>query len=116
MIKRAFDNVPELKGPTYLAYLVDGSESDEITVPKAIVSTITKDFEDNLNIVGSIVNGEFVNFESTIILSKTPSKEESMARIAGDLNQLATRIAVSVKEIPTKIVRVISEYSKTIEG
>ncbi len=116
LIKKTFQDVPDLEGPTYLAYLADGTDSDEIGVPKSVVPIINKDFKENFKIVGSIVNGEFIDAKATIILSKTPSLEESMAKVAGGINQLATKLAISVNEIPTKLSRAVSEYSKTIQN
>jgi large subunit ribosomal protein L10 len=114
IIQKAFTDVPTLEGPTYLAYLTPDIESDEIKVPKSIVPLVKNNFADNFNIVGSIVNGSFLDSEETISLSKTPSKEESMAKVAGGVNQLASKIAISINEIPSKIVRVVSAYSKTL--
>ena len=114
LISKAFDGIPTLLGPTYLAYLEDKDASDEVTVPKAIVDLVKKDFKEQFNVVGAVVNGEFMEKEQTIALSQTDSKEQSLAKIAGALNQLATKLAIGINELPTGIARGVSEYSKTL--
>jgi ribosomal protein L10 len=114
LIQKTFSEVPALIGPTYLAYLINKEDSDEVTVPKEISNLVKKEFSENLNIVGSVVNGSFLNLEQTIVLSKTPSKKDSIATIAGLLNQFTISIARTVNEIPSQVVRGVSEYSKTI--
>jgi large subunit ribosomal protein L10 len=114
LVRKAFDIVPELFGPTYLAFLVNKEESDEVKVAKSIVETIKNDFKSNFSIIGSVVNGEFLDSNRTIQLSKTPSKNDSLATLAGMLNQFSSKIAIGVKEVPAGIGRGISAYSKTL--
>ena len=114
LIKKAFESVPELTGPTYVAFLENKEESDEVTVPKVIVNLLSEEFKENFTVVGSVVNGEYLDKENTIELSKTSTKEESLAKIAGGINQLATKLAIAVNELPSGIVRGVSEYSKTL--
>jgi large subunit ribosomal protein L10 len=114
LIQKAFESAPKLIGPTYLAYLVDGSNSDEIGVPKSMVELVTADFKDNFSILGSVVNGEFLDTATTIQLSKTLTKEQSLAKIAGLMNSFAAKIALTVKEVPASTARGISAYSKTL--
>jgi large subunit ribosomal protein L10 len=114
LIQKAFETVPQLVGPTYIAYLENKEASDEITVPKVIVELVNKDFKDKFSVLGSVVNSEFLDKEATILLSKTSSKEESLAKIAGGINQLATKLAIAIQEIPSGVVRGVSEYSKTL--
>jgi large subunit ribosomal protein L10 len=112
LINKAFSSVPSLEGQTYLAYLEDHIPSDEIAVPKAVVGLVGKDFKDNFLIFGSIVNGEFYNTTKTELLASTPSLEESLAMIAGSLNQVATKLALVIKEIPSSVARGVSEVQK----
>lgn len=109
LIQKTFSKVPQLVGPTYLAYLINKTESDEVTVPKVIVELVKKEFSKNLNVVGSVINGDFLDVKETNILSKTPSKQDSIAIIAGMLNQSTVKIALTIKEIPSQIVRCVSE-------
>jgi large subunit ribosomal protein L10 len=114
LINKAFSNVPTLTGVSFLAYLVDGSESDEVTVPKNIVDLIDKDFKTEMSVLGSVVNGEYYDKAKTIQLSKVSTKEESLAKIAGALNQITARIAIAVKEVPASIARGVDAYQKTL--
>ncbi|MGL4759741.1 MAG: 50S ribosomal protein L10 [Patescibacteria group bacterium] len=113
LINKTFSDAPKLIGPTYVTYLVDGSNSDEVTVPK-LVAGVLKEYADNLILLGSVVNGEFYNKAQTIQLANVSTKEESLAKIAGALNQITARIAISVKEVPASIARGVNAYSKTL--
>jgi large subunit ribosomal protein L10 len=113
LINKAFEDAPKLTGPTYLTYLVDGSNSDEVTVPKS-VTEVLKEFKDSIKLYGSVVNGEFYDYAKTVQLSKVSTKEESLAKIAGALNAITAKIAISVKEVPASIARGVNAYSKTL--
>lgn len=104
LIQKSF-KTPKLTGQTYIAYLDDSAKSDEITIPKIIVSAVKKSFSDNFEILGCIVNGEFLDSKDAKALANTPSKLDSMSMIAGSINQLATKLALVIKEIPTSVVR-----------
>jgi large subunit ribosomal protein L10 len=107
LIQKAFSNVPNLVGPTYLAFLDNAEQSDEVKTPKIVVNLVSKEFKENFNLIGSIVNGEFYDSKLTIQLSKTPSFSDSMAMIAGALNQVTAKIAIGVKEVPAGMARSI---------
>ena len=94
LIQVAFPEVKDLTGQTYVIFMTDGSKSDEVTAPKVISEAVAKDFKDNFDIIGSVVNGEFYDKVSTIALSKVPSFNDSMAMIA-----------IAIKEIPTSVAR-----------
>jgi large subunit ribosomal protein L10 len=114
LIQKAFAGVPVLVGPTYVAYLEDKDKSDEVTVPKVIADLIEDKFKEKFSVVGSVVNSEFLDQDQTLLLAKTSTKEESLAKIAGAINQLATKLAIAINEIPSGVVRGVSEYSKTL--
>jgi large subunit ribosomal protein L10 len=113
LINKAFPALPQLEGQTYLAFLGEGVESDEIKVPKVVTGLTDKEFKDNFIIIGSIVNGEYFDADKTLQLAKTPSFDDSMAMVAGSLNQIATKLAMVIKEIPAGVARGISEVQKT---
>jgi large subunit ribosomal protein L10 len=116
LVQKSFDNVPELVGQTYLGYLNDPEKSDEVTVPKVLVEIVgKKDYKDSISIVGAVVNGEFMDAKDTINLSKVPSFSDSMSMVAGSLSQVIAKIAITVNEVPTGVVRGVSEASKTIK-
>lgn len=114
LIKQAFAGVPDLEGQTYLAYMTESESTDEVTVPKVIADLLKEDHVDHFDFVGSVVNGEFLDKATTIQLSKTPSYEDSMAMLAGALNQVTAKIAMGVKEIPASVARGVQEYSKQL--
>jgi large subunit ribosomal protein L10 len=111
LIKIVFPQSPDLAGQTYLAYLENPESGDEVTVPKIIVDLVKEKFETKFNILGSVVNGEFLDSRNTTLLSKTPSFNQSMATLAATLNQFASKIAVGVKEIPASIARGVNAMS-----
>jgi len=113
LIRRSFESVPELVGPTYVAYMVNSTNVDEITVPKMMVDVI-KTYKDQISVLGSVVNGDFYSAEQTIALSKVPSFTDSMAMVAGSLNALTAKLARTIKEVPSSVARGVSEYSKTL--
>jgi ribosomal protein L10 len=105
--------MPELVGQTYLVYKKDWNDTDEVTVPKSIVDIIADGFEKNVIVLGSVVNGEFYDSAKTVLLSKTPTKQDSLAMLAGLIQQLGGgKIATLIKEIPTQTARAISEVAK----
>lgn len=104
LIQKAF-KTPDLIGQTYLAYLEDASTSDEVTVPKIIVKAVKKDFADNFEILGCIVNGEFLDASDAKKLADTPTFNDSMAMVAGSLNQITAKLALTIKEIPASVAR-----------
>ena len=112
IINKVFESVPSLIGQTYLAYLDEGQQGDEIRVPKTVVGLLGKDFKDNFLVLGSVVNGEFYDSEKTKLLAQTPSLEDSMAMVAGSINQIATKLALVIKEIPSSVARGVSEVQK----
>jgi large subunit ribosomal protein L10 len=116
LIQKSFENVPDLIGQTYLGYLNDPEKSDEVTVPKVLVEiTAKKDYKNSLKVVGSVVNGEFLDSNDTVNLSKVPSFNDSMSMVAGSLNQVISKIALTVNEVPSGVARGVSEVSKNIK-
>jgi large subunit ribosomal protein L10 len=113
LINKAFEGTPRLIGPTFITYLLDGTNSDEVAVPKAINAALKK-YKDNISILGSVVNGEFYDKAQTIKLASVSTKEESMAKIAGALNTITAKIALSIKEVPASIARGVNAHSKTL--
>lgn len=106
LINKAFPTIPEkLVGQSYIAFLEDTSQQSEVTVPKAVVSNISESFKSNFKIVGAIVNGEFYDNNKTIALSNVPSMEDSMSMLAGTLKSITAKIARTINEIPTSVVR-----------
>ena len=114
LISHTFNNLPKLIGPTYVAYLLDSQNTNEVTVPKIIVNLLEEEFNNYFTVIGSSVNGIFLDKATTSELSKTPTLEESISMIAGLLNKITANIAISIKEVPSGTARSISEYSKQL--
>lgn len=113
LLSRVFD-LPELSGQTIVAYLEDKDKSDEVTVPKTVVDIIDDKFKEQLSVLGAVVNGEYFDADKTKVLAQTPTKDQSLAQMAGMLQSITSKIAIGVKEIPTSVARGVSEYSKTL--
>jgi large subunit ribosomal protein L10 len=105
LIQKTFPSVSGLTGQTYVAYLTEGANSDEVTVTKAVVDQVTTDFKANFDIIGTVVNGEFYDKEKSKQLANVPTFEQSMAQLAGTLNQITAKIAIAIKEIPASVGR-----------
>jgi ribosomal protein L10 len=99
LIEKNFEGVKDLSGQTYIAYLNDKSQSNEVAVPKIFIKLIDTDFKDNFKVVGAIINGEFVDAVEAVKYSNIPSKEDSLAMIAGAVNQIASGVARAVKAV-----------------
>jgi ribosomal protein L10 len=107
-------DLPNLVGQTYLAYMKSGTSVDEIEVPKSIVSLIEDKFKEQVTILGSVVNAEFYSTSQTIALSKTPTLSDSLSMLAGLLKQIGGgRLATVVNQLPSSVARAISEVAKT---
>ncbi len=99
-------DIPTLFGQTFLAYKHDWQNTDEVTVPKAVVEMIKEGFADSVAVHGSIVSGEYFDAAKTVALSKTPSKLDSLSMLAGLLQQLGGgKIATLVREVPASLAR-----------
>ena len=114
LLNRIFPSLPKLSGQTYLAYMFDPSQSDEVSVAKNILDLVAKDFKLHFDVIGSVVVGNFYEKARTLELAKTPAKDQSMAMVAGAINNLIVKIAIGIKEIPASLARGVSEYSKKL--
>jgi ribosomal protein L10 len=99
LIEKNFGGVEKLSGQTYVAYLKDKDQTNEVIVPKIFIKMIDTDFKDNFKVVGAIINGEFIDAAEAIKYSNIPTKDESLAMIAGAVNQIAAGIARAVKAV-----------------
>lgn len=113
LIQIAFPSIKEdLVGQTYIAFMEDPKTSSEVEVPKVMVSELADNFKNQFNLIGSVVNGQFYDNDSTTALSKVPSFDESMAALAGTINQITAKIALTIKEIPASVARGIQAAKK----
>lgn len=110
LLQKNFDNFPkDLKNSqVYMAFSLDKTNLNEVSVPKALTEAIKEDFLDNLSILGGYMGSKFLDSHTVHSLASTPSFEQSMAMTASSLNSLTTKIARLMKEVPTQIARVTS--------
>jgi ribosomal protein L10 len=102
LIEKAFGGVTGLSGQTYIAYLDNSQETNEVIVPKIFIKMIDKDFADQFKVVGALINGVFVDAGEAIKYSNIPTKTESISMIAGCINQIASSLARGIKAISEK--------------
>ncbi len=65
---------------------------------------------------GAVMEGRALNEAQVKAIGDLPSKEQLMAQIAGAINSLATKIAVSINEVPASLARGIRAISEKEEG
>lgn len=58
---------------------------------------------------GGVMEGRALTLEDVKAITELPTKEELMARIAGALNAVPTKLAVGIKAVPTKLAVGIKE-------
>ena len=90
-----------LEGPTAVAY-----SSDPVTAAKVVddfLSTIKRDDKSKLpSIKGGVYEGKAIDAEVVKKLAKTPSREQSIARIMGSLNSPISSFVRALNEIRKK--------------
>lgn len=59
---------------------------DDEVAPAKLVAEFGKDLEDNVQIVGGVLEGAFTTDEQMVALSKLPSKQELYAKLVGSIN------------------------------
>jgi large subunit ribosomal protein L10 len=112
VLKEKGIDLEPIKGQTYVQTMKGG---DEVQAIKVVLKALKSNFSDNFEILGSIVDGKYMDESQTRQLSETPSFNESMSMIAGALNSLTAKIAIGVKEVPTGLARgvlAVSQNSK----
>lgn len=114
LIKIAFESIPELDGQTYVAYMENPDNGDEVTVPKVVAELLKNEHKNHFNIVGCVTPQGFLDAAATIRLANTPALEVSIATFAGQLQTITSRIAIGIKEVPSSIARGTKAYSKQL--
>ncbi len=87
-------------GPVGLAI-----SEDPVSAAKGVVKFSEKN--ENLIVLGGIVNGEFLASEQVQELAKLPSMDELRAKIVGVLEAPATKLARVTQEPATQLARVL---------
>ncbi|MFY9589438.1 50S ribosomal protein L10 [Rickettsia endosymbiont of Halotydeus destructor] len=90
-------------GPTAIAY-----SKDPVEAAKLVVDFVKAN--DNLKIVGGIVNDQVLNEQSIRELSKLPSLNELRGKIIGLLQAPATKLAGVLQAPASSLARVVQAY------
>lgn len=61
---------------------------------------------------GGVMEGRALNEKDVKAIADLPSKEQLMAQIAGAINGVATKLAVSINEVPASLSRAIKAVSE----
>ena len=65
---------------------------------------------------GALYEGKLLSESEIKEIANLPSKEVLMAKIAGAVNGLATKIAISVNEVPSGLARSLKPHSESSES
>ncbi|BAZ15143.1 50S ribosomal protein L10 [Calothrix sp. NIES-4071] len=73
--------------------------------------------KDKTKLRGGVMEGKLLQEADVKALGDLPSKEQLLAQIAGAINAVATKIAVSINEVPASLGRALQAYAdKDKEG
>jgi len=97
-----------MEGPVAVTF----SYEDELSGLKVLFN-FSKDNE-NLKLLGGIVDGKVVGAEEIIQLAKLPSKEELYAKLLGSLNAPISGVVGIMGNLIGGFVRVVSAYKDTL--
>ncbi len=102
-----FDEI--LNGQIGIAY----SEEDP-TAPARVIKDFKKENEDSLEVLGLLFEGELYPSEKYKELAKLPSKEQSLAKLMGMLNQPLTKLAYTLNQMKgVKLVTALNNLKDT---
>tara|TARA_B100000945_G_scaffold100710_1_gene79104 strand:- start:265 stop:792 length:528 start_codon:yes stop_codon:yes gene_type:complete len=65
---------------------------------------------------GALFEGELLSESQIKEIADLPSREVLMAKIAGALNGVASKIAISINEVPSGLARALKQYSENSES
>ncbi|WP_316355265.1 50S ribosomal protein L10 [Candidatus Trichorickettsia mobilis] len=91
-------------GPTAIAY-----SEDPIIAAKTIVEFAK--LNEQLKIIGGIVDNQLLNIDEVKLIAKLPSLDELRGRIIGVLQAPATRIATVLQAPATGLARVLQAFA-----
>ena len=95
-----------LSGPSAFIF----SHNDPVSSAKVL-----KDFaksNDNLEIKGGIMDGQFVDRKAVEKIASLPSREQIYTMFAGALSGIARGIATSIQGVPRGVAQTISQVAK----
>ncbi len=95
-----------LKGPTAILF---GMESQ--VDPAKVVVDFAKDNE-AMKVKGGVVDGQFLDSDQVVALSKVPSKEELYAKMMGSINSPLTGVVFGINGVMGALARTIDAVAK----
>jgi large subunit ribosomal protein L10 len=95
-----------LKGPTALVF---GPESQ--VAPAKIVAEFAKDNQ-KMQVKGGLLDGQYLDVDQVIALSKIPSKDELIAKMMGSINSPASGLVGTVNGVVGALCRAIDAVAK----
>jgi len=93
-----------LVGPTAIAYSEDPVEAAKVVVEFAKTN-------DNLKIIGGLVNNQLLDVKSVQQLAKLPSLNELRGKIVGVLQAPASKVAMVLQTPAAQLARVLQAYA-----
>lgn len=63
---------------------------------------------------GAAIDGLGLNLEQAQAIADLPPKEVLLAQVAGGINAMSTRLAVSLNALPTQVARVVNEVPSSL--
>lgn len=90
------------------------SSEDEIN-PSKILYNFTKDNE-NLKILGAFLDGNFVGQDVILSLGQLPDREELYAKLIGSINAPIYNFVKLLKVNLFRIVSILKQYERSING
>jgi large subunit ribosomal protein L10 len=99
LLKRALDtqhiegDMPQLDGEIAIAY------AEDLLAPARGVQAFAKDHKENLQIVGGVFEGKYMNAEKMLQIANIPPREVLLSQIAYLLKSPLQRLAIAVSEV-----------------
>lgn len=109
--KAGFKDIPEeaLKGQVGAAF----GQSDEVAAAKTLYE-FSKD-NDNIKLLGALMEGRVLTKEETMELAKIPGKDELLAKLVGSMNSPISGFHGILSSLLRNFVGVVSAYKEKIE-
>lgn len=109
--KAGFKEIPEevLDGQIGLAF----SKDDEIIAAKTLYE-FSKDNE-NIKLLGSLMEGNMLMSDKTIELAKIPAKDELLAKLVGSIKAPVSGFHSALHSLLRNFVSVLSSYKEKVE-
>ena len=106
-----WSNLDSLLSGTNAFVLVKGDVGGALKAVKAFQKETQKS-----ETKGGLFEGKLLTLDEINAIASLPSREVLMAKIAGSLNGLATKIAIGINEVPSGIARSLNQHAENGES